>query len=187
MKVQVQLNATLRELLPHGKAEIELAESATVNDLLDHLKLDEEMRELVTVNGEQAEDYSAPLSDGDAVSIFPPVAGGAPSAYLDEGIRLFDRGEYFLSHETLEEHWIEAPEEDRDFYQGLIHLAVGFHHLERGNTKGAKLQFGKASKRLSNYPETYDGVDIASIKSFLEEAPRKIDASEKVEPPELSR
>lgn len=187
MKIQVQLHATLRDLLPDGKGEVELPDPATVNDLLDHLKLDEEMRELVTVNGEQAEDYSVALSEGDAVSIFPPVAGGAPTPYLDEGIRLFDQGDYFLSHETLEEHWIEAPEEDRDFYQGLIHLAVGFHHLERGNTKGAKLQFSKASNRLANYPEIYDGVDVASIKSFLEFAPAKIDASEKLEPPSLIR
>lgn len=186
MKIQVQLHATLRDLLPDGKGDIELTDTATVNDLLDHLKLDEEMRELVTVNGEQAEDYSRPLADGDAVSVFPPVAGGSPSAYLDEGIRLFDQGEYFLSHETLEEHWIEAPEEDRNFYQGLIHLAVAFHHLERGNARGAKLQFAKAASRLADYPENHEGVDVASIKKFLDEAPGKIDSSEELKPPSLT-
>ena len=31
------------------------------------------------------------------------------SPYLVEGIRLFRAGEYFLAHETLEEHWADGP------------------------------------------------------------------------------
>ena len=42
------------------------------------------------------------------------------SPYLVEGIRLFRAGEYFLAHETLEEHWAEAPASERPFLQGLF-------------------------------------------------------------------
>lgn len=186
MKVSVRLHAILRDRLPGGRGDIEVPEGATVSQLLDQLGVEEELREFITVNGSQIDDLgTAGLSDGDDVQVFPAVAGGSRSPYLDEGIRLFEKGEYFLSHETLEEHWIEAPEEDRNFYQGLIHLAVGFHHLERGNRKGAKLQFQKAVRRLESYADVHEGVDLSALRAFLAKVPGRIDRGEKVEPPDL--
>lgn len=184
MKVRVELHAVLRDLIPGGKGEVELS-GATVLDLLDQLGVDEELRELVTVNGAQIEDLNRNLDDGDTVAVFPAVAGGVRSPYLDEGIRLFKEGDYFLAHETLEEHWIEAPEAERNFYQGLIHVAVGFHHLVRENSIGAKAQFRKALVRLSDYPGRHEGVDLDGIRTFLEGATEKIDRGEKLEPPAL--
>ncbi len=109
------------------------------------------------------------------------------SPYLAEGVRLFQDGQYFLCHETLEEHWAEAPEEDRDFYQGLIHLAVGFLHHGKGNARGATLQFNKASKRLADYPETYQSIDLAEVRSFLDQAPAALESGEALTPPTLLR
>lgn len=185
MKVTIQLHAVLRDLLPGGKGETELPDGATLTTLLDQLGIDEEMRELVTVNGEQATDLGSVLSDGDEIQVFPAVAGGGRSPYLDEGIGLFKRGEYFMAHETLEEHWIEADPEERDFYQGLIHLAVGFHHLKRGNLKGAAIQLRKARKRLERYPDELYGIDVAGLRDFLDRAPPRVENGEKVEPPEV--
>ncbi|HEY4938779.1 MAG: hypothetical protein JWL57_3695 [Actinobacteria bacterium] len=107
------------------------------------------------------------------------------SPYLVEGIRLFRAGEYFLAHETLEEHWAEAPASERPFLQGLIQLATGFHHLARGGMVGARLQFTKARDRLSGYPDRYEGVDVAGIRSFLADALVRISAGEPITPPEL--
>lgn len=106
-------------------------------------------------------------------------------AYLAEGIRLFRQGQYFLAHETLEEYWIEAPEAERNFYQGLIHLAVGFLHHGKDNQRGARLQFAKAVRRLEGYPDTYQGVDLAGVRSFLDSAPGALDKGEELTPPEL--
>lgn len=105
--------------------------------------------------------------------------------YLAEGVRLFEEGQYFLCHETLEEHWAEAPEEERNFYQGLIHLAVGFLHHGKGNAKGARLQFGKASKRLDGYPDSFQGIDLAGVRSFLAAAPEGLEGGETLAPPKL--
>lgn len=185
MKVRVELHAVLRDLIPGGKGEVELGSGATVLDLLNQVGVDTELRELVTVNGTQIEDFSQTLQDEDTISVFPAVAGGDRSAYLDEGIRLFKEGDYFLAHETLEEYWIEAPEPERDFYQGLIHLAVGFHHLARANSIGAKAQFRKASNRLAGYSGRHEGVDVDGIRDFLEGAADKVDRGEKLEPPAL--
>ncbi len=185
MKVNVRLHAVLRELLPGGRAEVELG-GETVKDLLDTLGIEEELRELITVNGEQIADLSRELQDGDSVEVFPAVAGGENrSPYLEEGIRLFQRGEYFMAHETLEEHWIEAPEQDRDFYQGLIHLAVAFHHHQRDNPRGARSQFRKAAARLSSYPDVHEGVDLAGIRRFLAEADERLEAGDPLDPPAI--
>lgn len=185
MKVKVVLHAVLKDLIPGGRGDVEVTDGALVNHLLDHLGIEVQLRELVTVNGSQVDPSETVLSDGDEVQVFPAVAGGSPSPFLDEGLRLFDEGKYFLAHETLEEHWIEAPEMERDFYQGLIHLAVGFHHSGRGNQKGARLQFKKAATKLAKYPDLYDGVDIGALKKFLAAAPDRIEAGDTLAAPKF--
>ncbi|MGH2722517.1 MAG: DUF309 domain-containing protein [Actinomycetota bacterium] len=107
------------------------------------------------------------------------------SPYLDEGVRLFTAGDYFLAHETLEEHWVEAAEAERDFLQGLIQLSVGMLHAGRGNTRGALLQFRKSSARLAGYPDVHEGIDLATVRAFLAEAPAKLEAGEALAPPVL--
>ena len=100
---------------------------------------------------------------------------------------MFDAGEFFLAHETLEEHWIEAPAKDRDFLQGLIHLATGFHHHVRGNNVGARLQFNKALNRLSGYPDEYAEVDIAHIRNRLEACLEAMESGSEMTAPNLSK
>jgi sulfur-carrier protein len=82
MKIEVKLFATLRKLLPpHAEgstATLEVAEGTTVAGLLTELQIPKEMAHLVLVNGVNIEGNQArPLRDGETVSIFPPVAGGA--------------------------------------------------------------------------------------------------------------
>jgi predicted metal-dependent hydrolase len=110
---------------------------------------------------------------------------GERSPYLVEGIRLFGAGEYLPAHETLEEYWADAPASERPFLQGLIQLATGFHHLVRGGTVGARLQFTKALDRLSGYPDRYEGIDIAGIRLFLGDALLRLDSGEPITPPAL--
>ncbi|MEW6298102.1 MAG: MoaD/ThiS family protein [Thermodesulfobacteriota bacterium] len=80
MHVEVKLFANLRKLLPPGssggKATLTLEDGATITTLLHHLNVPAEMAQMVLVNGEQTREFDHPLADGDAVSIFPPVAGG---------------------------------------------------------------------------------------------------------------
>lgn len=167
MRVKVKLHAVLKELLPVGP-EVEVEEGATIAALCDRLGVEEDMRDLITLNGEQVFDLNLQLADGDSIEIFPAVLGG--SAYLEEGIRLFDEGEYFIAHETLEEHWIDAPAEERDFLQGLIHVCVAMYHQSRGNIKGAGIQLRKAGERLSGYPSVHRGVDIGALRVWLDSA-----------------
>jgi len=111
------------------------------------------------------------------------------SYYIDEAVRLYALKDYFMAHEVLEEHWAEAPTEDRDFLQGLIQLSVGLHHYQRGNLVGTLRQFRKSANRLSGYPDSYQGIYVASVRVFLDDALRRLEAGgigEKLQPPSLA-
>ena len=82
---------------------------------------------------------------------------------LDEGLRLIRSGAYFEAHEELEDEWREAPQEERDFLQGLVHVAVAWLHAERGNRNGCERQLAKAERRLGPYAPLYRGVDVRLV------------------------
>ena len=82
MTVQVRLFGEFQDYLPEGSAgghaQIELPEGATVYTLVEELGLPYEAEEgvLVAAVNDEVTDLHAPLSDGDTVSMFPPLAGG---------------------------------------------------------------------------------------------------------------
>lgn len=58
-------------------------------------------------------------------------------------------GLYFEAHEILEHVWIHMPPGiRRRCVQGLIQVAVGFHHAERGSLMGAVNQLAKGLQKL---------------------------------------
>ncbi len=82
------------------------------------------------------------------------------------------RGEYFAAHEELEDAWRAAPEEERDFFQGLVHVAVAWYQAGRGNRVGCERQLEKAARRLGPYAPEHRGVNVGSILDQLEAAER---------------
>lgn len=77
MTVQTKLFAGLREFLPAGSFPYpaDLVEGSTVADALRSLKIPLEKPTILLVNGRHAT-LETVLSDGDTLSVFPPVAGG---------------------------------------------------------------------------------------------------------------
>lgn len=64
--------------------------------------------------------------------------GGPPLlAALTRAGRLFNARLYFEVHELLEPHWMRADGAEHRALQGLIQVAVAFHHQELGNREGA--------------------------------------------------
>jgi predicted metal-dependent hydrolase len=45
-------------------------------------------------------------------------------AAFKRGIAAINAGRFFEAHEELEEAWRAAAAEERDFFQGLVHVAV---------------------------------------------------------------
>jgi uncharacterized protein len=67
---------------------------------------------------------------------------------LLRGVQLFNHGHYFEAHEVLEDVWRTARADERKFLQGLVQLAVAFHHHSNGNKVGACSLFRKAVQNL---------------------------------------
>ena len=89
---------------------------------------------------------------------------------LATGLSLIRRGEFFAAHEELEDAWRAAEPAERDFYQGLVHVAVAWYQAGRGNRVGCERQLEKAARRLSHYAPEHDGVDVASVLTQVEHA-----------------
>lgn len=89
---------------------------------------------------------------------------------LERGLELIRAGEYFAAHEELEDEWRAAPPAERDFLQGLVHVAVAWHHAGRGNRPGCERQLEKAARRLAPYAPRHRGVDVESVLAQVEAA-----------------
>jgi len=105
---------------------------------------------------------------------------------LETGLGLIRRGEYFAAHEELEDAWRAAEPEERDFYQGLVHVAVAWYQAGRGNRVGCERQLEKAARRLAPYAPEHRGVDVASILRQVEAAAETVRrGSLELRPPSL--
>ncbi|MBE9108758.1 DUF309 domain-containing protein [Nodosilinea sp. LEGE 07298] len=82
---------------------------------------------------------------------------------LEEGIALFNQGEYYRCHDVLEAIWMEANTLEKPFYQGILQIAVGLYHLSNLNWQGASILLGEGVNRLRPFEPAYAGVDIARL------------------------
>ncbi len=76
------------------------------------------------------------------------------------GVALFNGGLFFECHEYLEQIWRAAPLPERDFYQGIILIAAGFYHYEKGNLRGAGSKLVQGIKKLEPYLPAQHGVRL---------------------------
>ena len=105
---------------------------------------------------------------------------------FEKGLGLIRRGEYFAAHEELEDAWRAAPPEERDFYQGLVHVAVAWYQAGRGKRVGCERQLDKAERRLTPFAPAHRGVDVSSLVEQLGAAAAVVrDGSLRLPPPRL--
>ena len=106
--------------------------------------------------------------------------------HFDRGLELIRERSFFEAHEELELAWRAAPAEERDFYQGLVHVAVGWYQAGRANRYGCERQLAKAARRLGPYAPAYRGVDVADVLAQIGGAQATVAAgSLALEPPRL--
>ena len=95
---------------------------------------------------------------------------------LERGLELMRAERWFDAHEALEDEWREAPEPERDFLQGLVHVTVAWYHASRGNAPGASRQLVKAARRLEPYAPSHRGVDVTRVLGQVEAAAARVEA-----------
>jgi predicted metal-dependent hydrolase len=71
---------------------------------------------------------------------------------------------------VLEDLWRAAPAEERDFFQGLVHVAVAWYQAGRGNRVGCERQLEKAARRLGPYAPAHRGLNVSSLLEQVEAA-----------------
>jgi hypothetical protein len=81
-----------------------------------------------------------------------------------EGLQLFREQHWFEAHEVLELVWRATPQGPlRNFYQGLIQLAVSLEHWKRGNPRGAWGLWHKGRARMDGLPAEYQGIALSQL------------------------
>ncbi len=95
---------------------------------------------------------------------------------IRKGVEEFNSGRFFECHDTLEDLWRGIRGPARNFFQGVIQVAVGFYHLGNANLIGAQSQLEKALRNLAPYGDRYAGVELASMRSEVESWLRRIHA-----------
>jgi len=85
------------------------------------------------------------------------------------GLALFNSGRFFDAHEALEDVWREAPRHSRlrRHLQGLVQLAVAFHHQSTGNLVGAQSVLERALRNLAGAKESFPEVDWEGLRGSL--------------------
>ena len=94
---------------------------------------------------------TAPLPDDEAGALF------------ERGVALFNGVRYWHAHEAWETLWRAAPDDERDFYQGLIQLAAGLLHLQRRNQRGARNKLAEGIEKLRKFQPTHHGIVINEL------------------------
>ena len=96
----------------------------------------------------------------------------------ERGLELIRVGKYFEAHEELEDEWRVAPTEERDFLQGLVHVAVAWYHAGRGNRNGCERQLAKAARRLGPYAPSHRSLDVADLLDQVRAATARVETGD---------
>lgn len=100
----------------------------------------------------------------DARSLRPKLDSDSRRALFLEGIESFNEARFFEAHEVWEEIWRSDQPEPREFFQGLIQIAVGFHHFfHRQRTAPAARVLARGRQRLQAYLPTRYGLALGCL------------------------
>jgi hypothetical protein len=97
-------------------------------------------------------------------------------SHVCEGLRLFNKGLYFESHEALEIAWRAEEGPIRDLYRGILQVAVGYLHITRENRTGALKMFERSKKWLSTWPDEILGIHVGQLREDMESVVAQLDS-----------
>lgn len=86
------------------------------------------------------------------------------SEQAQEGVRLFNRGEYYRCHDALEEAWMLDAGPGRDLYRGILQIGIAYFQIERGNYRGAVKMLLRVRQWLEPLPPVCRGVNVARLR-----------------------
>jgi hypothetical protein len=94
---------------------------------------------------------------------------------MAHGVELFNRGEFWESHEAWEQIWLRHAEPSRVFFQALIQLAAAYHQLHRGKHHGVVKHLNNVALKLGPFSGRFFGVDVDGVKAAVARSQAEID------------
>jgi predicted metal-dependent hydrolase len=86
-----------------------------------------------------------------------------------KGLEAFNSSHFYDAHEHWEEVWLETPNPDKKFLQGLIQVAAAFHHYSRANLLGTRNLLQAGLLKLDCFPEVHRGLEIEALREAVRE------------------
>lgn len=90
------------------------------------------------------------------------------------GLEEFNKGNYFESHEHLEDAWNLDESEAKELYRAVLQIAVAYLQINRANYRGAVKMFLRARQWLAPLPSSCRGIDIEQLRSDAESVYQEI-------------
>ncbi len=84
-----------------------------------------------------------------------------------EAVRTYNAGQYLEAHELFEFIWMTKGGPEKIFYQGLVHVAMGFHYLVAGDFDRASAKLRRAAELLDDFAADFSGFDVAALRNSL--------------------
>jgi uncharacterized protein len=88
----------------------------------------------------------------------------AKDRLFQKGLDAFNSSRFYDAHEEWEEVWLDTPNPERMFLQGLIQVAAAYHHYLRSNVRGARWLLREGAAKLEPFPEFHRGIDVGRLR-----------------------
>src|ERR1051325_11355913 len=126
-----------------GEAEKDQAVVTEAEAVLRALKAEAARRELEALLSGEADANEAYLE------VHAGAGGTESQDWAGILLRMYTRWaeQHGYKVDFLEDAWRAAPDEERDFFQGLVHFTVAWYQAGRGNRVGCERQLEKCARR----------------------------------------
>ncbi|MEK6660261.1 MAG: DUF309 domain-containing protein [candidate division NC10 bacterium] len=84
-----------------------------------------------------------------------------------EAVRTYNAGHYLEAHELFELIWMRQGGAQKIFYQGLVHVAMGFHYLVAGDYDRASAKLQRAAELLDDFAVDFLGFDVWTLRGSV--------------------
>jgi predicted metal-dependent hydrolase len=82
-----------------------------------------------------------------------------------EGVQLFNEGEFYKCHDALEEAWMADKSAGRELYRGILQVGIAYFQIQRGNYRGAVKMLLRVRQWLEPLPAVCRGVNVGKLRA----------------------
>ena len=86
-----------------------------------------------------------------------------------EGIVLFNQGEFYKCHDSLEEAWKLDKSQGRELYRGILQTGIALYQIKRGNYRGGVKMLMRLQQWLEPLPPVCRTVDVAGLRQNIQD------------------